>query len=271
MTSLRWAWGGSCSSLGLWWVVLLPPEGPTQEHDSSPSGHAPPSPVPSGSHGTGTVSGHDLDRRAAILACWDPSHRVPLVSQRPCILACAVASSEEDGTCCTPSHNIRPGSSWVQIQEEAVRDRDLQLARDLDQVVAPVILNQNGNARAAKGNQGLWERFPLFKKLRRTHFYWTYSNTTGFKEAHWKKLLKTLVEEHQIEGLGEDAMDAFSGEGVFNRPEDQAALSVDVLTEIKLAAKTALLKISDSSTPSQSFSAIHQGVNEPFIKFVDHL
>lgn len=48
-------------------------------------------------------------------------------------------------------------------------------------------------------------------------------------------------------------------------------MPVDVIIGIKLAGKTALFNVPDSATPLQSFSAIHQGVVEPFIKFVDCL
>lgn len=43
----------------------------------------------------------------------------------------------------------------MRIREEAVRDWDLELARDLDQVVAPVILTWNGEA--------WWEQIPYTK------------------------------------------------------------------------------------------------------------
>lgn len=59
-----------------------------------------------------------------------------------------------------------------------------------------------------------------------------------------------------------EAMDALSGEGEFDKPEDQALLPLDALNDIKNAAHIVLLKIPDGKTPLQDFSAIHQDINE---------
>lgn len=160
-------------------------EGHASVHESSlPSGHAPPSPAPSGSHDIGTRS--RPDRKPAILACQDPSHRAPLVSRRSWTLACAVSSSEEDGVCSTPGHNTKPGMSWVWIREEAVRDWDLELARDLDQVVVPVILTWNGEAR--------WEQIPYteIKDLKKS------AKDYGRTSPYFKNLLDLTFMGHTL-------------------------------------------------------------------------
>lgn len=48
-------------------------------------------------------------------------------------------------------------------------------------------------------------------------------------------------------------------------------LPTNILDDIKAAAKTALLKILDGTTPLQNLSSIHQGADETFVKFVDSL
>lgn len=61
-----------------------------------------------------------------------------------------------------------------------------------------------------------------------------------------------------------------AGEGDLQKPIDQAQqLSEATLHDIATAAKTSLLLTPDNSIPTQSFANTKQGVDEPFIKFVD--
>ncbi|KAF2982974.1 hypothetical protein EK904_008680 [Melospiza melodia maxima] len=56
------------------------------------------------------------------------------------------------------------------MREEAIRDSDLELARDLNQVVAPVILTRNGDTRSVEDPLQFYPSPELFHNPPRGRF-----------------------------------------------------------------------------------------------------
>ncbi|XP_053795420.1 uncharacterized protein LOC128786271 isoform X2 [Vidua chalybeata] len=261
------------------------------------SGHAPSHAAP-GSHATGT--GSRPSRKQAILACRVSRHRDPLARERLRALARPASSSEEDEDGDDPRPTTKPREGWARIRAEAIKDGDLDLARDLGPFEAPIVHK--------RGKEPRWEQLPYVevKELRRAAKDYG-RNSPFFKnvldltfsghclvqhdlryiakallsptefllwEIHWKKLIKSLLTKYDLRevlGDGAEGLEALAGEGEFSRPEDQILLPENLLSDIRDAGKEALLKIPDGTTPLQNFSSILQGPDETFIKFVDRL
>lgn len=95
-------------------------------------------------------------------------------------------SSEEDEDSDTPGHNIRPGRSWLWIREEAVKDGNLELAKDLDWFVALVVMSREGNP--------YWQQIPYadVKKLRKS------VKDYGRNSPYFKILLELTFTGHTL-------------------------------------------------------------------------
>lgn len=60
-------------------------------------------------------------------------------------------------------------------------------------------------------------------------------------------------------------MDHLSGEGAFNKPQDQVqAIPEIVLKDIKITVETALLNTPDDGTPSLNFADLKQEPNKTY-------
>ncbi|XP_053795954.1 uncharacterized protein LOC128786615 isoform X3 [Vidua chalybeata] len=236
------------------------------------SGHASSSPA-TASTGTRKKPG----RKQAILACRTHGLRDPPARGRHRALTQPASSSEEDEESGSPQHsNKSGGGGWAKIREEAIKDGNLELARDLGSFAAPVIL--------WRGREPKWEQIPYaeVKELRKAAKDYG-RNSPFFKnvldltfagrflvphdlryiakalfaptecdlwEIHWKKLLKPLLRKYdlaEVVGEGDEAMEALAGEGEFSSPEDQILLAQELLQDIAAAGKEALLKIPDAT------------------------
>ncbi|XP_064282348.1 uncharacterized protein LOC135303976 [Passer domesticus] len=113
-----------------------------------------PLPTPSLSHGA-------RDGKAVTLVGKNSSHRSPTAKEKIHALDCSASSSGEDEDGSSPGKNLQPCENWGRIWEEAVRDGDLELVRDLDLLAAPVVYVAN--------DQAWWESIPYteLKELRR--------------------------------------------------------------------------------------------------------
>lgn len=83
-------------------------------------------------------------------------------------------------------------------------------------------------------------------------------------ERTWKKHLRGLLQTYRGDGTRAHlTSEQLSGEGDFERPQDQAQdLPEAVLKDIKRAAETALLQTPDDTTPTLNFANIRQGIEE---------
>ncbi|XP_064267004.1 uncharacterized protein LOC135294964 [Passer domesticus] len=92
-------------------------------------------------------------------------------------------------------------------------------------------------------------------------------------ELAWKRLLNDLLRGYAgTPATANLTIDQLSGEGAHTDPQIQArTLSRQVLQDVKEAAKTALLQVPDGNKPELDFTEIKQGIDEPYIKFLDRL
>lgn len=92
-------------------------------------------------------------------------------------------------------------------------------------------------------------------------------------ERAWRQHLKELLEVYQANPQTVFLiMYRLSGEGNMAKPQDQAAaLLIEILNDIKNAAKRVLLCMPSPTTPSEGYAAIRQRPDENFVDVFDRL
>ncbi|XP_054374450.1 uncharacterized protein LOC129047136, partial [Molothrus ater] len=213
------------------------------------------------------------------------------------------SSSEDQSSCSESDSDTIHTDPWALIKVEATKAGDWELAQKINAFPVEYKQGRNGGESAIKtwkanSNKELVQLRNIAKEHgRSSHIFRNFLEAMFSAhvllphdvknishcllspaeyllwDRHWKRHLKTLSDSYSADANKTNFTVAqLAGEGDLQKPADQLeTLNKEALQDIALAAKTSLLLVHDESMPTMHFSAIKQGTDESFIKFVDRL